>query len=304
MKIKPFILFMAALLLCFGTLSCKQSDEPTATFKTNTYVADATNNDIPVSTSLSCPWTVNGFENSQAEKEKTVHLCGKEYTGTYTHSAHNFYTSYATDYYQTIDDIIFGVHCQTGALVELNVMNKFFYETESNFSVLENAEEYATAYATEIASTFIDLSSYTCRVTFYDDHLAQDEHAVDWYYVTFVKYINGWETMDCVTIRITAKGRFASFLAADIGAFDGFSHPDGNKETIDADTETLLNQIAQSSKVTLAAHNLKDRFLALTPNGTYVICSKITVQWKATDGLEYSAGYTVISEVGSKQPSP
>ncbi len=297
-----FLIFLVLIiLLSMCMLSCNPSEGPRFSLKTNTYIADSTNIDSPAAIQNDSPWSTSHFQNPNAPKEKTTMLYDQEYSGTYTYSAHELYTSFATDYYRTDDGLIFGIHSVKGTLVMANVMNKDFFKTEPYLPDLENAEEYAIAYATEIAASYIDLTNYTCEVIFYDDQLSQNEPPLDWYYVSFTKYVNGWRTMDCITIRITAKGHFASFLAQDIEVFDNFSHPDCNKDTINSEIEMLLTQMSERSGVTFTSYKLDNQFLALTPNNTYALCSEVFVFWKPQDSEEYSAGYTLVSEFGTKE---
>ena len=229
---KRILVITIAMLLLF--CSCKKPpDTPPDdgqvinTGKTETYIVTGMNAELSIQ-GRENPWGNSRFEDEDAVKEKSVEFLGVTYAGTYERSYTNEYHSYVTEYYWTEDRIEFGFKAGTEELVHLNVMNSAFFDTEPLLQEKEAPRDYAVEKAGEIAALWIDPTAYEVEVEVKDttSRIEDVEYAWSYYYVTFIKYINGLKTTDFITVRITSKGNLASLVVGDLGAFDEFEKTD------------------------------------------------------------------------------
>ena len=304
---KRILVITIAMLLLF--CSCqKDTDTPPDdgqvinTGKTETYIVTGMNAELSIE-GRENPWGNSRFEAEDAVKEKSVEILGATYAGTYERSYINEYHSYVTEYYWTEDRIELGFKAGTEELVHLNVMNSAFFDTEPLLQEKEAPRDYAVEKASEIAALWIDPTAYEVEVEVKDTtSLIEDvEYAWSYYYVTFIKYINGLKTTDFITVRITSKGNLASLVVGDLGAFDEFEKADCTPTAVDNSIQAAMQKLQEDGNRENQAHELKEQIVALTPDGEFVVCSTLTVTYRdAQEKKNYKGGVHIITKFGER----
>ena len=244
-------------------------------------------------------WTGIYFEKKNME-DKTCHLFGKSYSGSYYLSIVDKYNSYTTDVYYTDDGIRFGLRSDTGELVEINFINSTFFNTQPYLPEVDHPTESAISLATEIAGNFIDnLDDYTQileePVTQHKERNGET-YSITYYVVKFTKKVKGFISSDFISVKVTSKGTVATICLGDIGAFDDV--------TLDFDIETVNQSIANKIKNTYentgfqvknsSCHNQK---IVLTPKGEICISSRYYIDGLDVSNVEIQTAIVILTVV-------
>ena len=282
MKIK--LLTFIILFICLIILVvCENKQEK------NIYIIDTTNNDSSLDIERKV-WNLNWFENKEAIFEKKLTYKGNVYNGEYINSEMMLGYSYSFDNYKTSDGIHFSFKENTDQLVLLNLMKSDFFDTEPYKDDIENPQEYAIEYAKEIAKDFIKLDDYELmlRDPFVDEREKDGKkYYTTYYYMTFFKKINGVNSSDYMTIRITSKGNLASFIMGDIGVFDNFDKIDFSIDEITAAAKNKIKKQFIKNGSYYIDQKIDKQFIVVTPEGKIAILtgSFVTVKLKGGNGV-------------------
>lgn len=292
-KIGKIVFFALALALCFS--GCSSNSDPTESpFKdshndagatcyllsssNSAFVADDSN---PVAANGSIRWDGTSFTSESAAENMSIDFSGETYNGTYRNSRYDSYNSFATDYYDGDDGLVFGVNADNGKLVYLNLKTLSFFDLEPLLADIDNIEVDGVKIAEEYASQFIDVNSCTLiepYVSPYQPDEAQDPTMM-FYTYTYVKEINGENSSAYVSVQITSKGNLASVVVGDVDAFSQGSLTQINYyNDINIDELALgkMADVVNEEGIDSPTFNVQKKYYALTPTGEVVICVKAT----------------------------
>ena len=305
---KRMLVLTIALLLLF--CSCqKDTDTPPddesevlpSVFET--YAVNNLNGEFSASAAEN-PWaSASDQKDESLPQEKSFTLFGKAYTATYQYSEIDNKESYATAYYETEDLISFGFHPDTGSIVFADFRNKKFFEDDPRLPTLEDPQKYAVEKASELAAQWIDVSAYEQSVSFDDRSKTIDGVEYEWtrYFVHFFKSVGGIKTSDYLSISFTSKGTLALITMGDLGAFSNFEDANCTTEAIKDSINAVMQKMQKEKNREEQAFEIEEHFLALTPDGEYVVCSTLSVTYRdAQTKKNYQGGVTLITKFGER----
>jgi hypothetical protein len=125
------------------------------------------------------------------------------------------------------------------------------------------------------------------------------------YYITFFKTVNGFKTSDFIAILITSRGTWASVVMGDLGAFDQFENADCTPTVVESSIQSAMQKIQKDGNRENQEHEMEEQFLALTPEGEYVVCSTLSVTYRdAQTKKNYQGGVMLITKFTNQKAAP
>ncbi len=312
-KISKIVLFALALALCCCGCSSNSNSDPTESpFKDShndagaaCYLLSSSNSAFeaddsnPLTINENIWWDGTSFTSESATENMSIDFSGETYNGTYRNSRYDSYNSFATDYYDGDDGLVFGVNADNGKLVYLNLKTLSFFDQEPLLDDIDNIEVDGVKIAEEYASQFIDVNSCTLiepSVSPYQPDEAQDPTMM-FYTYTYVKEINGESSSAYVSVQITSKGNLASVVVGDVDSFsEDISIQTNYYNNINVD-ELVLSKMAEvvnEDGIDSPTFDIKRKYYALTPTGEVVVCVKATCTYYDVMGNETSEQQTTV----------
>ena len=285
-------LFCLLLALCtlFCCFACKK-EEPNSKFDAvptleSLYIIGTSNNETVVSENYDFPWSQTSFQNDIAEPSVTVEVLGITYTGEYKDSMIYKLNSFTTDYYRCEDGAYIGIRSDTGVFQSINLMTNSFFETEPLLPDVEEPQKYAIDYGKSIASQYVNIDDYhLVESTSSPYEIRKDgiKYEMTFYYVTYAKIINGLQTSDYISIKLTSKGNVAAITLGDIGAFDSYSGVASvnSNETV---ISNAMMSVVSTDVGEYQSHEVSDQKLTKLPNGEVMVFSYVNVNYTNARG--------------------
>lgn len=211
------------------------------------------------------PWWSNGFTLFQSETalpKKTFTYNGTQYTGKYVYSRYFGPCSFYTDFYRAEVE---GGHIEVFYNSKTGDEIGFWAYPLPSFKAAEEAlpeisdparEELARQYAAE----YVAISEYTCV----DIVCSKTKYAY-----TFSKCINGQESVDSITVDVSAKGQLAGIALCDIGVFTQ-THNNAIAVFADADLDALFQSTVPDGS-SLYIDSIDKLCYGVTPDGQLVL---------------------------------
>jgi hypothetical protein len=245
-------------------------------------------------------WNGVSFSSEVAPREMTIEFAGKEYSGTYRNSRYDSYNSFATDYYDGEDGLIFGINSSNEEIVYINLKTLSFFEEEPRLDDNEHIESEGIEFAKAYASMLANIDGYTLLPPYVAAYQPDSgEPTMMLYTYTFTKQIADEVSSAYVSVQLTSKGNLASIVVGDIGAF---SDPDivqfceGYFSNVDVDALVSKQVTNICRNVDLTGLEVQNKYYAMTPEGQVVMCVRATCTYseyeEKFDGEE-SAGVPV-----------
>ena len=304
---------LCVLLLCAITVpffsSCKETEQ--------THHFDHTH-EAPVSVNLSTnppkistwqdPWypetelPVRGIS-----KERIATLFGAPDAAECTGRSIYGFTSYITNYFETIEGDRYGFRDDNNAPVYVYTRNGYSYDETWLLPELEHPRDSAIEAAKALAADLIDLSLYDMTV---EESLST--HTIDGttysmtiYRVLFHRPLGDLPTTDRLSVSLNSKGAGYTLRAHELGAFEHLSPEQCTKEAVEKAVAFAAAQNSEGRLLLDFAPSYKNssRYtLCLTPNGEYVLSDYWTIFWQDTETGHIYRGLTPIAVVFGKKP--
>ena len=232
-------------------------------------------------------WNGLSYISDRAPKQAEVDFCGITYKGSYGNSRYESYNSFATDYYEGDDGLIFGLNADNGYLVYLNLKTLSFFEDEPTREEVEDVKSQGVEFASKYASEFIDVKEYELlepNVVPYQPDESKSP-TMTFYTYTFVKKINGEYSSSYISVQITSKGNLASIVVGDIWAFSGSLEQSIEKyKDINLDEVVIATLEELSRDKEAPSFQIERKYYALTPSGEAVMCVRATCRYRGLMG--------------------
>lgn len=174
------------------------------------------------------------------------------------------------------------------------------YLEASQKTNIENAQEYAISYAKECAAQLIEIDKYDMILE--TDSPTTSMGDTSFYYVMFLKKVNGFNSMEYISFKMSSKGVLATYTAGERpGTFDGCQNADCTAEMVDASVNYEMSKKGAPFSYYCDEVEFKNQKFVLTPSGEYGVYSKITVQWEhsKTEAIDQS-GVMVFTKFGER----
>ncbi len=293
MKIlKSIISTVIILILFICIVGCNKNNY-------STYIVDVANDEISGDIDISnTQWSEGYFERNATECYAVI-FDENEYSGFYQKSLVNKCNSFITDIYKNDDGIEFGIRSDDNSLVHINFMNKSFFDTEPYLPEIDNARENAVNYAKNIASKYVNINEYEMiedePITRYKEKDGK-KYEITYYNVMFSRKINGINTSDYISIKITSKGHLASLIMGDINAFKDVISP-YNASLVDASITDTVKNTYSKLQYQMYDVEVESQILAITPAGKLVLYSQLGVDIVDEYNYHHSTAIAVITEL-------
>lgn len=262
MKFKYKALIYVAILVCvWQMLAGCQAEQKDTSYES--YVTSVSNGEAGIST-IGTLWPAPdlAYDKSQKGTSNSCEFMGRHYTGEYSSSTPKMFTPEIYNAYMTSDGIVFYLDRETNALRILDLKNDDFYDAERHLEDVDDPEGTAIAVATEIAERYIRPSDYerTVERKIYSEGT---EEECDTYSVYFKKYIQGYSTSECFTVRVTSKGTVSVVLWDCLGGFDDIS-VEIDKQKVNSSVMARIEEEYSKTSYTVLQAEIASQILART----------------------------------------
>ena len=283
-------LFLFVALIAFILSGCSGSRADILAID-SIYVTDVANDGV-LSPQITTIWNTD-YVVKNALSQRSASFDGLGYTGDYRYSCYNNRLSYITDYYYLSDGRYITFNADTGDFTGIGLTTRDYYDTAPFLEDIPESEEYALEKAKEIAKGYVDINEYEIILEPNDYSIQQDdkEYTLTSYRIRFVKKIGSFETNDYVYICISSKGNIVTCQLGDIGKFDKLSVTDIPFDDIeDKVAATVQDMYGNSENYTYISHEIREKTLLVTPDEDYCVATKIAVNLRNQEDLEFSTG--------------
>lgn len=264
---------------------------------TYTTLIESTSNDGIVKNSEADFWPGEYFQRNCA-KEFTCDALGYSLKGEYDRSIIDKYNSYTTNFYVCEDGIEFGIRNSDSKIVFINLMNKEFFDTQPYLEDLENSEEYCRSYASVIASNFTNNLSTYKQIEYEPKTQIKEKdgktYSITYYFFTFYKDIDGYNSSDHISVKMTSKGYLASVIIGDTDVFEGKSFTI-DKEVLQQKIDEKVLQVYDSTGYIVVDHTICDQKIVKAPDGHFYIISDVAIQLADNDNKQVDTLLGLIS---------
>ena len=283
-KLIILILIFTIVLSCF--ISCSNSDLPKKMELYQSAIGDVTaGGGFDVETEYE--YSYKPFTKSDVPNKEYIYD-SKTYDLVYQRSEQEHVLGFVVDIYKTEDRIKFSFREDTGELVGVDFMTQQYYNGDQAVNEGKISEESAIEYSKEIAKKHIgDIDGYTPML---ED--TQKNGNENYYTVSFVKFVDGYETADYISIRISLNGELGSISLGAIGAFDNLKI-EIDKERLNQSVADKLDKICEERNYTLIDKTFGYQRMHLVPNGDICIYTLVDVTYLNANGLEISTALCI-----------
>ena len=122
------------------------------------------------------------------------------------------------------------------------------------------------------------------------------KYEITYYNVMFSRKINGINTSDYISIKITSKGHLASLIMGDINAFKDVISP-YNASLVDASITDTVKNTYSKLQYQMYDVEVESQILAITPAGKLVLYSQLGVDIVDEYNYHHSTAIAVITEL-------
>ncbi len=280
--------YIFLLLICIALLAgCGEN-----TLKLyESVISDTTNNNTVASPEINY-WDGVYFEKSNMDSF-SCSVLGALYTGKYENSIIDKMNSYTTDFYVTDEKIQFGIRKDNSQVVLLNLMTSDYFESESKLSIINDPYGKAIELAEEI------IKNYPVKKVDYERtvEISKLPDGNEYYFVTYKKFFQKYETSDFITIKVSSKGSLASVIAGDIGAFENINF-DIEDSLVDKSVLQKVSDLYSGTSYKLLNSEILSQKLVLTPDNSFCVLSKVSLETEDTNGNIYKSGVEILTAVG------
>ncbi len=291
MKLKHIIILFLIISISF-IVGCSHNARDTYTT-----LIESTSNDGIVKNSEADFWPGEYFQRNCA-KEFTCDALGYSLKGEYDRSIIDKYNSYTTNFYVCEDGIEFGIRNSDSKIVFINLMNKEFFDTQPYLEDLENTEEYCRSYAAVIASNFTNNLSTYKQIEYEPKTQIKEKdgktYSITYYFFTFYKAIDGYNSSDHISVKMTSKGYLASVIIGDTDVFEGKSFTI-DKEVLQQKIDEKVLQVYDSTGYIVVDHTICDQKIVKAPDGHFYIISDVAIQLADNDNKQVDTLLGLIS---------
>lgn len=298
---KLMMIVLSVVLVCLSLSGCHAKKEPKGYDKYTTLIADVTIDGYGADIDIDF-WQGVYFEKDNM-KDKTCVFNGVTYSGTYWNSQDEHGNSYITDFYYVENQGEFGIRSDTGELNFISLGSAEYYDTVIYMPDISNPEEYATQFATEIISKYINIADYK-RID-REPHIYQKEiegktYGVTSYCTMYAKEINGCLSSDYIYVWVDSKGNFQTFKMGDIGAFDGVEL-DFDIAMISQSVTEKIQSVYAERNISVSNLQMEDQKIMLSPHGDIGMLSTVSFDFTYPNGEGYGTALNVFTVLGHKE---
>ena len=293
---KKSITMILLILLClFIVEGCSKSEK---TYY-ESMLADVTLDGI-TKVETECDYWTGIYLSKEGMQAQTCVAMGSSYTGEYRQSIVDKLNSYTTDFYRTDSGIDFGLRSDTGQLIFINFMTRTFFDTVPYLPDVENTEESALSIAQSVASQYVsDIQHYErqpIQISQQDKEKDGVTHTITYYLITYAKKVQGYNSSDYISIKVSSKGTVCTIYMGDIGVFDTLSS-EINNDLVEDSVLEKTKALYKNTEYTFVNCTINDQKIAVTPDGDFVIYSSVDVQLELENDRSFGTKIYIITRV-------
>ncbi|MBQ0101545.1 MAG: hypothetical protein KBT31_01960 [Firmicutes bacterium] len=242
----------------------------------------------------------NLLEKKENMKDLSINILGVDYKGKYEYSIRWKYNTFTSDVYRDESGVEFGVSGKEHKLENVNFMPGNALKDEPYKDEVENIEDKLIPIARDVASKFTDdldkyeVSSHERNTSVYEKD--GKEYSITFYYVTFVRKIQGFDSADYIEVDITSKGSIASISFGD-PKVSAHNIDTIDKNRIDESVGELVKKIYNGTKYELNGFDIRRQEVVLTPDNDVCMISRVEVELTNQAGEEFRTMIEVLTVI-------